>query len=119
MRSASRICSTTVTRNYAGDVGIGINQHWPAHQNADLVLAIGPRLEMTTSGYSVEVPVPKQTRSCTPARKGGSRACQADLMIPHQHGCVRKNSPRCRVSPGVCRAHVAVGAANTNLAGAR
>ena len=24
-RSAARICSTTLTRNYAGDVGIGIN----------------------------------------------------------------------------------------------
>ncbi|MEO6354764.1 MAG: thiamine pyrophosphate-binding protein [Burkholderiaceae bacterium] len=48
---------------YAGDVGIGINPKLAQRvRDADLVLAIGPRLgEMTTSGYSLfEIPVPKQ-----------------------------------------------------------
>lgn len=48
---------------YAGDVGIGINPKLARRvRDADLVLAIGPRLgEMTTSGYSLfDIPVPKQ-----------------------------------------------------------
>ncbi|MGS0743976.1 thiamine pyrophosphate-binding protein [Glaciimonas sp. GG7] len=48
---------------YAGDVGIGINPAL-AHRikNADVVLAIGPRLgEMTTSGYTLfDIPTPQQ-----------------------------------------------------------
>ena len=50
--------------NYAGDVGIGINPKLAQRiKDADVVLAIGPRLgEMTTSGYTIfEAPVPKQT----------------------------------------------------------
>jgi acetolactate synthase-1/2/3 large subunit len=50
--------------NYAGDVGIGINPQLAQRvRNADLLLAIGPRLgEMTTGGYSLlTVPRPKQT----------------------------------------------------------
>jgi len=49
--------------NYAGDVGIGINPVLAERiRNADLLLAIGPRLcEMTTSGYTLlEVPRPRQ-----------------------------------------------------------
>ncbi|MBA5636357.1 thiamine pyrophosphate-binding protein [Duganella sp. LX20W] len=49
--------------NYVGDVGIGINPKLAARvREADVILAIGPRLgEMTTSGYSLlESPVPKQ-----------------------------------------------------------
>ncbi len=49
--------------NYCGDVGIGLNPKLAARvREADLVLAIGPRLgEMTTSGYTLfEVPVPRQ-----------------------------------------------------------
>jgi acetolactate synthase-1/2/3 large subunit len=49
---------------YVGDVGIAINPKLALRiQEADLVLAIGPRLgEMTTSGYQLlEVPVPRQT----------------------------------------------------------
>jgi len=49
---------------YAGDVGIGVNPKLARRiQDADLVLAIGPRLgEMTTSGYTLlEVPSPRQT----------------------------------------------------------
>ena len=49
--------------NYVGDVGIGINPKLAARvREADLLIAIGPRLgEMTTSGYSLLAsPVPKQ-----------------------------------------------------------
>jgi len=49
--------------NYAGDVGIGINPKLAARvKEADLVIAIGPRLgEMTTGGYTLlDSPVPKQ-----------------------------------------------------------
>ena len=48
---------------YAGDVGIGINPKLAARiKEADLILAIGPRLgEMTTSGYTLLTPPrPKQ-----------------------------------------------------------
>jgi acetolactate synthase-1/2/3 large subunit len=50
--------------NYIGDVGIGINPKLAARvRDADLLLAIGPRLgEMTTSGYTLlSAPVPSQT----------------------------------------------------------
>ncbi len=49
--------------NYAGDVGIGCNPKLTARiKDADLLLAVGPRLgEMTTNGYSlIEVPTPAQ-----------------------------------------------------------
>jgi acetolactate synthase-1/2/3 large subunit len=49
--------------NYIGDVGVGINPCLAERiRNADVLLAIGPRLgEMTTSGYTlVESPVPRQ-----------------------------------------------------------
>jgi acetolactate synthase-1/2/3 large subunit len=49
---------------YVGDVGIAINPKLARRvEEADLILAIGPRLgEMTTSGYQLlEVPVPRQT----------------------------------------------------------
>lgn len=48
---------------YAGDVGIGLNPKLAARiKQADLILAIGPRLgEMTTGGYTlIEAPRPKQ-----------------------------------------------------------
>lgn len=51
-------------RLYAGDVGIGINPRLAQRiRDADLVLALGPRLgEMTTGGYVLlEVPAPRQT----------------------------------------------------------
>ncbi|MGZ3183584.1 MAG: thiamine pyrophosphate-binding protein [Telluria sp.] len=71
--------------NYAGDVGIGINPKLAARiKDADLVIAIGPRLgEMTTSGYSLLAsPVPKQklVHIHTAAEELGS-VYQADLMI--------------------------------------
>lgn len=49
---------------YAGDVGLGINPKLAARvREADLVLAVGPRLgESTTSGYALfDIPRPKQT----------------------------------------------------------
>ena len=49
--------------NYAGDVGIGINPKLAARvKDADLILAVGPRLgEMTTGGYTLlQAPRPAQ-----------------------------------------------------------
>jgi acetolactate synthase-1/2/3 large subunit len=49
--------------NYAGDVGIGINPKLAARvKEADLILAVGPRLgEMTTGGYTLlQAPRPEQ-----------------------------------------------------------
>jgi acetolactate synthase-1/2/3 large subunit len=71
--------------NYVGDVGIGINPKLAARvKNADLVIAIGPRLgEMTTSGYSIlssPVPVQKLVHIHTDPEELGS-VYQADLMI--------------------------------------
>lgn len=71
--------------NYIGDVGIGINPKLAQRlKDADLIIAIGPRLgEMTTSGYSVlEAPVPKQKliHIHSDALELG-RVYQADLMI--------------------------------------
>jgi len=50
--------------NYVGELGIGVNPKLAQRvREADLLIAIGPRLgEMTTSGYSLLVPpVPQQT----------------------------------------------------------
>lgn len=71
--------------NYAGDVGIGINPPLAARiRDADLVLAIGPRLgEMTTGGYTLlEAPHPRQTliHVHAGAEELGS-VYRADLMI--------------------------------------
>ncbi|HEY1044415.1 MAG TPA: thiamine pyrophosphate-binding protein [Telluria sp.] len=71
--------------NYIGDVGIGINPKLAARvKNADLVIAIGPRLgEMTTGGYTLLAsPVPQQrlVHFHADAEELGS-VYQADLMI--------------------------------------
>ena len=71
--------------NYIGDVGIGINPKLAARvKNADLVIAIGPRLgEMTTGGYTLlDSPVPKQrlVHFHADAEELGS-VYQAELMI--------------------------------------
>jgi acetolactate synthase-1/2/3 large subunit len=71
--------------NYAGDVGIGINPKLAARvKEADLLIAIGPRLgEMTTGGYTLlQSPVPKQklVHFHAGAEELGS-VYQADLMI--------------------------------------
>lgn len=71
--------------NYIGDVGIGINPVLAQRiKDADLIIAIGPRLgEMTTGGYTVlEAPIPKQKliHIHSDALELG-RVYQADLMI--------------------------------------
>jgi acetolactate synthase-1/2/3 large subunit len=70
---------------YVGDVGIGVNPALAARLgDADLVIAIGPRLgEMTTSGYSLlEVPRPRQQLVHVHAGiEELGRVHQADLMI--------------------------------------
>ena len=70
---------------YAGDVGIGINPRLAARiREADLVIAIGPRLgEMTTSGYTLlEAPRPRQKLVHIHASAEElNRVYQADLAI--------------------------------------
>jgi acetolactate synthase I/II/III large subunit len=71
--------------NYVGDVGIGINPRLAARiRNADLLLAIGPRLgEMTTGGYTLlQAPCPQQKLiHVHAAAEELGRVYQADLMI--------------------------------------
>ena len=70
---------------YAGDVGIGINPRLAARvKEADLIIAIGPRLgEMTTSGYTlIEAPRSRQTLIHIHASAEElNRVYQADLAI--------------------------------------
>ncbi|MDP9109140.1 MAG: thiamine pyrophosphate-binding protein [Pseudomonadota bacterium] len=71
--------------HYVGDVGIGINPALARRiEQADLILAIGPRLgEMTTGGYALlQAPRPRQRliHIHTGAEELG-RVYQADLMI--------------------------------------
>ena len=71
--------------NYIGDVGIGINPKLAARvKEADLLIAIGPRLgEMTTGGYTLLAsPVPRQRLvhiHADPEELGS--VYQAELMI--------------------------------------
>ena len=71
--------------NYIGDVGIGINPKLAARlKNADLVIAIGPRLgEMTTGGYTLlAAPRPSQRLvHIHPDPEELGSVYQADLMI--------------------------------------
>ena len=71
--------------NYIGDVGIGINPRLAARVNeADLIIAIGPRLgEMTTGGYTLlESPVPRQRLvHIHPDPQELGSVYQAELMI--------------------------------------
>jgi len=71
--------------NYIGDVGIGINPKLAARvREADVILAIGPRLgEMTTGGYAlIAAPLPAQRliHVHAHAEELGS-VYQAELMI--------------------------------------
>jgi acetolactate synthase-1/2/3 large subunit len=69
--------------HYIGDVGIGINPKLAARvKEADLVIAIGPRLgEMTTGGYTLlDSPVPRQ-RLVHIHPDPQELGYQADLMI--------------------------------------
>src|SRR4051812_9038176 len=70
---------------YAGDVGIGINPKLAARvKEADLILAIGPRLgEMTTSGYTLLTP-PKAKQKLIHIHASAeelNRVYHADLAI--------------------------------------
>ena len=71
--------------HYVGDVGIGINPALAERvRDADLLLAIGPRLgEMTTSGYTLlDVPVPRQALvHVHPGNEELGRVYRAALMI--------------------------------------
>ncbi len=77
--------------NYAGDVGIGINPKLAARvREADLILALGPRLgEMTTGGYTLlQAPRPQQQLihiHAGPEELG--RVYAADLLINASMGC--------------------------------
>jgi len=76
---------------YAGDVGIGINPKLAQRvQDADLIIAIGPRLgEMTTGGYALlQAPRPKQrlVHIHAGAEELG-RVYTADLLINASMGC--------------------------------
>ena len=77
--------------NYAGDIGIGINPQLAARiQQADLILAIGPRLgEMTTGGYELLRP-PKPRQKLVHIHAGAEelgRVYQPDLAINASMAC--------------------------------
>jgi len=76
---------------YAGDVGIGINPKLAARvREADLVIAIGPRLgEMTTGGYTLlQAPRPAQTLVHIHAgAEELGRVYAADLLINASMSC--------------------------------
>jgi len=71
--------------NYIGDVGIGINPCLATRvKEADLIIAIGPRLgEMTTGGYTLlDSPVPRQRLvHIHPDPQELGSVYQAELMI--------------------------------------
>jgi len=71
--------------SYVGELGIGINPALAQRvRDADLVLAVGPRLgEMTTSGYTLlEVPRPRQRLvHVHPGPEELGRVYQADLPV--------------------------------------
>jgi acetolactate synthase-1/2/3 large subunit len=71
--------------SYVGDVGIGINPALAGRvRDADLLLAVGPRLgEMTTSGYTLlDLPSPRQTLvHVHPGAEELGRVYQADLPL--------------------------------------
>ena len=72
-------------RNYAGDVGIGINPKLAAHiKESDLIIAFGPRLgEMTTGGYAM-LTAPKMQQKLIHIHASSeelNRVYQADLAI--------------------------------------
>jgi acetolactate synthase-1/2/3 large subunit len=71
--------------NYAGDVGIGINPKLAARiKDADLVIALGPRLgEMTTGGYTLLAP-PRPAQKLVHVHAGAEelgRVYQGELLI--------------------------------------
>ena len=76
---------------YAGDVGIGINPKLAARvKDADLIVAIGPRLgEMTTGGYTL-LTAPRPAQQLIHIHAGAEelgRVYTADLMINASMSC--------------------------------
>ena len=79
---------------YAGDVGIGINPRLAQRvRDADLIIAVGPRLgEMTTGGYTlIEAPRPRQklVHIHAGAEELG-RVYAADLLLQSSMACAAK-----------------------------
>ena len=77
--------------SYAGDVGIGINPKLAARiRDADLILAIGPRLgEMTTGGYELLLP-PRSRQALIHIHAGAEelgRVYAPDLAIVSSMAC--------------------------------
>ena len=77
--------------NYAGDVGIGINPKLAARiGEADLILAIGPRLgEMTTGGYELLTP-PRPEQKLVHLHAGAEelgRVYAGDLLLQSSMAC--------------------------------
>jgi acetolactate synthase-1/2/3 large subunit len=72
-------------RNYVGEIGIAISPELKKHVGeADVILALGPRLgEITTGGYTLfDLPRPRQTLvHAHPAVEELGRVYQAELMI--------------------------------------
>ncbi|MBC8056036.1 MAG: thiamine pyrophosphate-binding protein [Rhizobiales bacterium] len=80
--------------NYAGDVGIGINPTLAARiGEADLILAVGPRLgEMTTGGYTL-LKAPRPAQKLIHIHAGAEelgRVYAADLMLQSAMACAAK-----------------------------
>ena len=80
--------------NYAGDVGIGINPKLAGRiAEADLILAIGPRLgEMTTGGYTL-LRAPRPAQKLIHVHAGPEelgRVYAADLMLQSAMACAAK-----------------------------
>jgi acetolactate synthase-1/2/3 large subunit len=78
-------------RLYAGDVGIGINPRLAQRvKDADLIIAVGPRLgEMTTGGYTL-LKAPRPTQQLVHIHAGAEelgRVYAADLMINASMSC--------------------------------
>ena len=77
--------------NYAGDVGIGINPKLAKRiKDADLVIAVGPRLgEMTTGGYTL-LQAPRPAQKLIHIHAGAEelgRVYAADLMLQAALAC--------------------------------
>jgi acetolactate synthase-1/2/3 large subunit len=103
--------------NYAGDVGIGVNPRLAARiRDADLVLAIGPRLgEMTTAGYTLlEAPRPKQRLIHVHAgAEELGRVYAADLLLQASMGCAALALETLEPPPAPCwAAHTAAAQAD-------
>jgi len=88
---------------YAGDVGIGINPKLAARiAEADLVLAIGPRLgEMTTGGYELLTP-PRPKQKLVHLHAGAEelgRVYAGDLLLQSSMACAAPALARLEAPP--------------------